>query len=440
MSLTSTSFIVPEFVETAIASAPLRLPVGYIPTGVRDVATKGYVDSAGSTPQTNIIYLSSAGSANPDGLTLDTAYSTLPAAINAAAAIITQRLAETPPNLTAVVVYCADSAVLTLTENLTIPSGVFLHAPLSIIVGDGDAVTITVGYLYSGITILGSFNVYYTFEGKTIAPSPPLPWESIAQVYAYLNAKTVRRFKLITLNTHTRITVLCNIDTINIGDVESDSETFNIQSTRTSIYVRSATLNGAVYLNGDQNYFSLVANSIMGFSTTNIVDGSLIVSSLRPLDMGSVTVAEPGRCEIHAPVSSTPTELGTAIFDYKYPYSMYYDVTLINMADGITEVPVRVHFTRVGTQVTARLVGCIFTASNTYLEGNIPDPAFYVDAHAYTTFTLTGGAGTVGVAKITMDRELNKFTIKNNVGDSFPVGELMLNSTNLAGDLTVAEI
>lgn len=83
-----------------------RLPTGYTPANDYDAATKLYVDehSGGSTdvPQERIIYLSTAGAGDKtqNGLTLNTAFSTLGAAISAANDAAT----ETEP----VVIYCED--------------------------------------------------------------------------------------------------------------------------------------------------------------------------------------------------------------------------------------------------------------------------------------------------------------------------------------------
>jgi hypothetical protein len=134
-----------------IRSAPMRFASTWTPTNDYDIATKEYADThGGSAPQeqVNMIYYSKAGpkeGVTADGLTLDSAFGDLAAAIaaaNAAAGV------NAP-----YVVSCSDADVVTLTEEITVASYVSLCAPNMSLVFTGDMT----GFSFAGTS---SVSVY----------------------------------------------------------------------------------------------------------------------------------------------------------------------------------------------------------------------------------------------------------------------------------------
>lgn len=437
MSTIHTSFIVPEFVG-AVTCAPLRFSTSQVPSSANDVVTKSYVDSL-VPAQINIIYISSVGSPVPDGRTLATAFSSLPAAITAATSLVNQHLAEEPPRCVPVVVYCADAASFTLTENITIPSGVFLHAPHSIIKAE-STITITLGHSYCGIDILHSSNIHYEFLG--VVGGILGPWELLPTVKTYLNAESVAFCKLKVLEGQERVLAVCDIKYFKEYNDEDDNpinDMVSILGSTALIQLKTDTFYGGVLIDEIGSTLQLNSVNISSFSGSVVTRGGLIINSFNPMHMGGVTIGPTAGCIINAPLDSTPTEVGTGLCRYAFPYSKSFDGIMMTLvSDGTTEVPMQMYFTRREYHVVAQIPGQIFTASNTYLQGDIPNPAFYVDGHAFASFIMTGG-GAGGVARIDLDRATRKITIRNNAGDgSFPEGEMMLNAVTVTGDLSIS--
>jgi hypothetical protein len=110
-----------------IRSAPIQFPSTWTPTNDYDAATKIYVDTHGggsSQQQEHIIYYSKAGpkqGVTADGLTLNSAFGDLSAAIVAANVIAEDR--------TPCVVHCSDAGKVTVDAVITLHTNVSLYAP-----------------------------------------------------------------------------------------------------------------------------------------------------------------------------------------------------------------------------------------------------------------------------------------------------------------------
>lgn len=163
-----TAFITNNDQEGGLLNVPpLRLPSSYVPSTARDIATKAYVDvSMGSmtgVPQDSIIYLTSAGSTTPDGLTINTAFSNIEQAIIAANAIagdVTQKA----------VVWCGDAGVFSLSNPVTLSPYVSIYAPNATIDGQNNN---TLSLSTSSHLVVAACNVNI----EVIGPSPPDPYE-----------------------------------------------------------------------------------------------------------------------------------------------------------------------------------------------------------------------------------------------------------------------
>jgi hypothetical protein len=154
-------------IHPLIQGTPIKMGLVNVPEPTTDssAATKLYVDThggGGGTEQLRIVYLSTAGSASPTGLTLDAAFGTLETAAAAA-----NSLAASHP----VVIVCMDAGVFTPLADVVLNHRVSLYAPNAVITGT-QSLTMTLGSELAVDTISMSGN--FIVAGYTPAGSEKL--------------------------------------------------------------------------------------------------------------------------------------------------------------------------------------------------------------------------------------------------------------------------
>jgi len=130
-------FVSANYVVPYTRGAPIMIGAANVPepTGDSSIATKHYVDlhsggGGAGVNQLRVIFLSTAGSAAPDGLTINTAFATLDAAATAANSIAS--------STTPVVISCGDAGIFTSAATIILSTHVSLYAPYATFTGTGS--------------------------------------------------------------------------------------------------------------------------------------------------------------------------------------------------------------------------------------------------------------------------------------------------------------
>lgn len=424
MSVVQAGCIVPDYASSsAILSAPLRFPSGYVPVDSHDAATKDTVDKA-NREQVSIIYLSSAGSSGvPDGLTLSTAFSDFGEAVAAANAIVNQRKAEQPTNFRPVVIRCSDAGVFSLSADWNIVSWVYIDAPRASLIADPDR-TLYLASWNTGINILSSTRVLYNvILPENIAPKKPL----------FVKADLLD-YTSITFNISNGKSIW-EVQNVNTSPPDTTPTIFNNLS-NTSYFVGQIWA-GAILNNSSLSQIKTTLNyRLIEVGTSPIYQGQLTLISNSPISLYGITATTGAvYTDTILGLQSDTITISPNLFVLK-PYSQYEVLPFVNsVTQDIVGIPAL--FTRVNRHVTIALAGVTFAASGAILEYVIPDKLFLFDGSTEVLYNVSGST-TVEKALITVDKTTGKIAIQNiEPAGTFPAGNLKMSGVTVFGDVSL---